>query len=139
VITKEKTHVLGIKVRVVGGKSGRVAHILSPGEDAAEAAAALGAGVSPVTPNKGIRSQLLAASINGGNRHWTPYQTKADLWIPRGPAAAAAAALAGLGLNKPSSSARKATRYGESGQKKMRRAVAEGLERAESDLKKEPL
>merc|ERR1712185_787924 len=61
--TKEKTHPLGIKVRAVGGKSGRVARVLSPAEDAGTAARAAGAseGSQPIAANRGIRTQLQAA------------------------------------------------------------------------------
>jgi len=136
ILTKEKSHPLGIKVRVVGGKSGRVAHLLTAGENAASAAAALGAAEClPVTANKGLRSHLLGRSTTtGGGKFWTPYTTSSDLWVPRGPAGRAAESLHARGLltdvDEPKARG-KVNRYGESGAKKMRRAVAE--ERAAAD------
>lgn len=126
VITKEKSHPLGIKVRVVGGKSGRVAYCLDVGENAKQAAKGLGVECLPVTANRGIRSALLASGQVGGTRHWTPYAITEDVWVPRGPAAKAAAQLKALGLlddgaekQRPE---RKFSRFGESGMSKMKRA-----------------
>jgi uncharacterized protein YwbE len=128
VMTKEKSHPLGIKVRVVGGKSGRVAKLLAPDDDAAAAAAELGAAQClPVTANKGLRTTLLAAQAGG--KHWTPYTTRGELWVAKGPAAKAAAALEALGVDlqggggKDKKPGNKFTRFGESGRKKMRRAA----------------
>lgn len=127
VITKEKSHPLGIKVRVVGGKSGRVAQLLTADEDATAAATELGATQClPVTANKGLRTTLLATQA--GNKHWTPYTTRSELWVAKGPAAKAAAALDALGVDldgdkKNRKDSNKFTRHGESGQKKMRRAA----------------
>ena len=94
VVTKEKSHPLGIKVRVVGGKSGRVARILETHDNALEIAKELGANdCRKASANKGIRTQLLSV----GNKKWTPYSTSADQWMPKGPAAKAAALLEELG------------------------------------------
>jgi hypothetical protein len=117
--TKEKTHPLGIKVRAVGGKSGRVARVLSPAEDAGTAARAAGAseGSQPIAANRGIRTQLQAAQSsvaaaaagggaagnglssvvsgaeNSAGKGSLPYSTPRDHWVTKGPAAKAAAAL----------------------------------------------
>ena len=130
VITKERSHPMGIKVRVVGGKAGRVARVLAAGENSDDAAAEIGAACLPVAPNRGIRSQLLAASV--GSKSWTPYSTTSEKWVPKGPAAKALAALEALeadgALDDLSASSRsskkKESRYGEAGIKKLRRAVA---------------
>jgi hypothetical protein len=127
VITKEKSHPLGIKVRVVGGKSGRVARLLTADDDATAAAAELGASQClPEAANKGLRTTLLATQAGG--KHWTPYTTRGELWVAKGPAAKAAAALDALGVDldgdkKNRKEGNKFTRHGESGQKKMRRAA----------------
>lgn len=129
IATKEKTHPLGIKVRTVGGKSGRVQAVLSAGDDASLVAAALGVeSVLPVEKNRGIRTQLLSASSAGG-KGWTPYAIAGEVWVPKGPAAKAAAQLAALGLlDDDSRNGGKKKRggkrnYGEAGVRKMRRGV----------------
>jgi len=134
VVTKEKTHPLGIKVRAVGGKSGRVAAVLSTADDALKVAVSLGVEfVLPVAKNRGIRTNILSAS-SAGSKGWTPYSISGDVWVPKGPSAKAAAKLAAMGLlddDKDSGSARgrgKRTgkrNYGEAGATRMRRAVEE--------------
>ena len=124
VVTKEKSHPLGIKVRVVGGKSGRVARILETHDNALEIAKELGANdCRKASANKGIRTQLLSV----GNKKWTPYSTSADQWMPKGPAAKAAALLEELGELEDDKSPKlnKKQKYGESGHRKMKRIVEE--------------
>ena len=131
VMTKEKSHVLGIKVRVVGGKSGRVARILEWGEDSFTVGTEeLGANdVKQIERNKGIRTQLSEA--NSAAKHALPYSTSRDTWIAKGPAAKAAAALAALdSVETGEDSKRK--RFGEAGAKKMRRAVELQQEEAQN-------
>lgn len=91
VLTKEKSHPLGIKVRCVGNFGGRVVRILAKGDDAETIATELGAELRKPRRMKGIRGQIMAAqSIS---KYATPYTTTADEWQPRGPAEDALTAL----------------------------------------------
>lgn len=80
VVSKERTHVLGIKVRAVGGKTGRVVHVLAPNEDAGVVAQQVyNSELSQITPNKGMRTQLLAQSAAG--KKYTPYMVRGNCKI----------------------------------------------------------
>jgi hypothetical protein len=146
VITKEKTHPLGIKVRVVGGKIGRVVAIMSTGDNSIEVASSLGVrSVVPVDKNRGVRSQLLAQH-SAASKGWTPYAIAGDVWIPKGPASEALEQLVSMGLlDEISASAKIRTskgiknggsrKYGEAGIRKMRRVVENQERKPQQDFK----
>lgn len=143
VLTKEKTHPLGIKVRCVGNVVGRVAAILSKGQQAALTAELLGAELKPLKHSKGIRTRVMANSAAVTVKNALPYSVTNDQWVPTGPAAKALAALQALEAEeageKDQSASRKSkkNRFGESGKKKMERQVIEQKERAAEKRRRE--